>query len=122
MGKHSTKDLIMKFLDKKEVVGYWEFERAIIVPSRIRYLFRIDAMCKCTNRDIAIVEAKKVLDHHALGQLLAYRFLLCEVEGINENRIKMYAVCYDVDEIMKQLFARYGVKVVVVDKDDDGKI
>ena len=118
MGRHSTKDLLYKFINRKLVTGFWKFEKVIDIHGCGIEGLRCDAVCYRGNRIIAIVEAKRVLDLKALGQLLGYRELLSILEGHDKHQIRLFAVCYQAHPFLVRVFEEFGVEVVQVGKED----
>jgi len=116
MGRHSTKDLLYKFINRRIVTGFWKFEKVIDIHGCGIEGLRCDAVCYRGNRIIAIVEAKKVLDLKALGQLLGYRELLSMLEGYNKQDIRLFVVCYEAHPLLVKVFEEFGVQVVQVSR------
>ena len=118
MARHSTKDLLYKFINRKIITGFWKFEKVIDIHGCGIEGLRCDAVCYQGNKIIAIVEAKRVLDLKALGQLLGYRELLSRLEGQNPQDIRLFVVCYEAHPLLVGVFEKFGIGVVQVGKSD----
>ncbi len=126
------KDLIKKLIDSGDISGAWNREFPVHpekLDKTLRYrdydkyvqqlnargrALRIDALC-INDKEIYIIEAKKMLVPSALGQLLCYRDLFEEnyPDFCKGKTIVLIALVHEDNKILRSIFDEYEIQVWV---------
>jgi len=122
------RELVKRFIDGAHLEGSWSMEVPIPDLEMLKqsrgdsesakalarvHNHRIDLVYNCVD-EIWILEAKVTPNAGALGQLLVYRALFAEWQGIEEDKIKLGLVCEHDNYLLAPIFKRYGVRTWVI--------
>jgi len=122
------RELVKRFIDGAYLEGAWSLEVPIPDLEMLResqgkgeiakamasvHSHRIDLVYNCVD-EIWILEVKEKPNPSALGQLLVYKALFAEWQGIPEHELKIGLVCEHDNYLLRPILERYGVKVWVI--------
>jgi len=126
--RREEKKLVEEFIKKSPIPGKYEVEKPIpktkvqgdkVIVNTLSGIFSLRADIFITTDDggYVIVEAKTRMNPSQLGQLLCYRDLFAEMYNIDPEKIKMIALCKDVEDSLIKIFEKYGVEINKIDKE-----